>query len=148
TQLTDNTSDDYYPSFSRDGSKIAFVSNRDGNDQIYVMGAVPGAIQSRLTNNTSDNFSPSFSGDGSKIAFASNRDGNSEIYVMNADGSNQTRLSNNAVFDFAPSFGGCAQQLPVIFIHGVAGSRLVDGPPDGNELWLGPLSNRRRLNLF
>ena len=37
---------------------------------------------------------------------------------------------------------------PVIFIHGVAGSRLVDGPPGGDELWLGPLSDRRRLNLF
>ena len=32
--------------------------------------------------------------------------------------------------------------------HGVAGSQLVDGPPSGDELWLGPLSDRRRLNLF
>ena len=30
TRLTNNPADDFYPSFSGDGSKIAFVSNRDG----------------------------------------------------------------------------------------------------------------------
>ena len=55
---------------------------------------------------------------------------------MNADGSNQTRLTNNpAAADVQPSFNGCEQeQNPVIFIHGVAGSELVDGPPSGDEL--------------
>ena len=107
-----------------------------------------GSNQTRLTNNPADDSLPSFSGDGSKIAFISTRDGpNQEIYVMNADGSNQTRLTNNPAGDVSPSFGGCAPN-PVIFIHGVAGSQLVDGPPDGDELWLGPLSYRRRLNLF
>ena len=33
------------------GTKIAFVSNRDGNREIYVMNAVDGSDQTRLTNN-------------------------------------------------------------------------------------------------
>ena len=74
TRLTNNTADDYFPSFSGDGSKIAFVSDRDGGDEIYVMNA-DGSNQTRLTNNTADDFNPSFSGDGSKIAFVSDRDG-------------------------------------------------------------------------
>ena len=77
--------------------KIAFISNRDGNDEIYVMNA-DGSNQTRLTNNPAM-IRPSFSPDGSKIAFVSNRDGNYEIYVMNADGSNQTRLTNNPATD-------------------------------------------------
>src|SRR5262245_7635129 len=38
-QLTTNTAPDGDPSFSPGGSKIAFVSSRDGNQEIYVMNA-------------------------------------------------------------------------------------------------------------
>jgi Tol biopolymer transport system component len=39
-----------YPSWSPDGTKIVFVSTRDGNYEIYVMNA-DGSGQMRLTNN-------------------------------------------------------------------------------------------------
>ena len=85
--------------------KIAFTSNRDGNQEIYVMDAVPGAIPSRLTNNPALDAYPSFSPDGSKIAFMSTRDGNLEIYVMDAvPGAIPSRLTNNAASDGNPSF--------------------------------------------
>jgi len=109
TQLT-NTGSNGYPSFSEDGSKIAFTSDRDGNHEIYLMNA-DGSHQTRLINNAGDDFNPSFSGDGSKIAFTSGRDGNHEIYVMNADGSHQTRLTNNAGDDFNPSFSGDGSKI-------------------------------------
>ena len=66
---------------------------------------------------------------------------------MNADGSNQTPADQQPrrMIYFRHSADA---HNPVIFIHGVSGSRLVDGPPGGDELWLGPLSDRRRLNLF
>ena len=71
--MTNNPADDFSPSISGDGSKIAFVSNRDGGDEIYIMDA-NGSNQTRLTNNPADDSEPSFNGDGSKIAFTSNRD--------------------------------------------------------------------------
>ncbi len=78
--------------------KIAFVSSRSGNDEIYVMDA-DGSNQTRLTDNASLNLDPAFSPDGTKITFTSYRDDpkaeRSEIYVMNADGSNQKRLTNS-----------------------------------------------------
>lgn len=84
-------------------TKIAFYSNRDGNNEIYVMN-VDGTNQTRLTNNLADDANPAWSPDGSKIAFVSNRDGNYEIYVMNPDGTNQTRITNNNANDDNPSW--------------------------------------------
>ena len=55
TRLTNNTADDFMPSISGDGSKIAFSSSRDGNYQIYVMNA-DGSNQTRLTNNAAIDF--------------------------------------------------------------------------------------------
>ncbi|NJD53817.1 MAG: hypothetical protein FIB07_13230 [Candidatus Methanoperedens sp.] len=83
--------------------KIAFVSNRDGNDEIYSMNA-DGTGQTRLTNNTASDVNPAWSSDGTRIAFVSNRDGNNEIYVMNADGSNQQRLTSSTSSDINPTW--------------------------------------------
>jgi Tol biopolymer transport system component len=80
---------------------IAFVSNRAGNDEIYVMKA-DGSGVTRLTKNAANDEQPAWSPDGKKIAFVSNRAGNGEIYSMYADGSSVTRLTNNAGLDRDP----------------------------------------------
>jgi Tol biopolymer transport system component len=72
--------------------KIAFVSNRDGNDEIYVM-SVDGSSLKRLTNDPTNDQHPAWSSDGQRIAFSRNG-----IYVMNADGSSQTRLTEFGEF--------------------------------------------------
>src|SRR4249919_2472787 len=67
--------------------KIVFVSDRDGNAEIYSCNA-DGSNISRLTNNAGIDDQPAWSPDRSHIAFVSDRTGHSEIYIMNADGSN------------------------------------------------------------
>ena len=92
-----------FPTWSPDGTQVAFHSNRDGNMEIYVMDANLSEL-TRLTNNEANDMFPTWSPDGSQIAFHSNRDGNVEIYVMNADGTNQTRLTDNSASDSLPAW--------------------------------------------
>ena len=87
--------------FPGQNGKIAFVSDRDSNTEIYVMNA-NGTNQTNLTNNAADDSAPTWSPNGSKLAFSASRDGNGEIYVMNADGSNQTNLTNHEFSDGRP----------------------------------------------
>jgi serine/threonine protein kinase len=83
--------------------RIAFISNRDGNNEIYAMNS-DGSEVTRLTNNQADDTSPSWSPDGRRINFVSNRDDSYEIYVMNDDGSGITRLTTNQYGDWGPSW--------------------------------------------
>jgi Tol biopolymer transport system component len=54
-RLTINKALDWHPSWSPDGNKIAFQSNRDGQDGIYLMNADGTEVQN-LTNNLGDGF--------------------------------------------------------------------------------------------
>ncbi len=98
-----DTTSNYHPAWSPDGTKIAFGSTRDTNPQIYVMDP-NGSNVVRLTHNSAADGQPAWSPDGTKIAFATDRDGNNEIYVMNANGSVQVNLTNNAGSDLAPAW--------------------------------------------
>jgi Tol biopolymer transport system component len=93
------------------GQKIAFQSNRDGNNfEIYTMN-VDGSDVRQLTTHTAVDVDPVWSPDGSRIAFVSGRDGNGEIYVMNADGSDLTRLTNHPAVDTSPEWSPDGQRI-------------------------------------
>ena len=100
-------------------AQIAFMSERDGNNEIYVMDA-DGGNQRRLTENRRDDWSPSWSPDGKRIVFVSDRDGHpdvipgwftSEIYVMDADGRNPQNLTENPADDGFPSWSPDGKQI-------------------------------------
>jgi Tol biopolymer transport system component len=110
-QLTDSPGLDIEPSWSPDGTQIAFASNRESDTglQIYLMKA-DGSEQQRLGPvQPGDNSHPSWSPDGSQIIFQSKRDtngnvldDNSDLFLMNADGSEITLLVFHSTEDTEP----------------------------------------------
>lgn len=92
--VVDDPSFDADPSFSPDGNRIAFVSGRDGNAEIYSQN-LDGTDLQRLTNHPARDAFPTYSPDGTQIVFNSNReDEKLDVYIMNADGSRVRRLTN------------------------------------------------------
>jgi Tol biopolymer transport system component len=134
-------------SWSPDGTRLAFVSNRSGMPpQIYVMNADGSGVQLRSVAVTGDR-TPAWSPDGSLIAFSRRVSGGSyQLFVMEQSGV-RPRLLTGAYLSDAPlnpdwspdsfeivfSFGycdfyyGCSSELAVLEIIGAETRILVTG---------------------
>ncbi|MDD2715708.1 MAG: right-handed parallel beta-helix repeat-containing protein [Candidatus Wallbacteria bacterium] len=91
-RLTENLALDNNPSFSPDGTKIVFDSDRDGHLQIYLMNS-DGSDQADISGNASNDSEPCFSPVEDRIVFVSDREGSLEIFSMNQDGTEALRLT-------------------------------------------------------
>jgi WD40-like Beta Propeller Repeat/Lysyl oxidase len=111
TRLTRTPANEAAPSLSPDGKRIAFVSDRDGNAEIYVMDTT-GADVSRLTSNPARiDTDPAWSPDGRRIAYASGTSGELDLYVMNADGSAKRGVVVAPGDDAEPAWSPDGRQL-------------------------------------
>lgn len=102
-QLTETSRTDGIVAWSPDGSKIAFVSTRDGNGEVYVIDW-DGANEVRLTDHPAPDTQPRWSPDGTRLVFVSARTGNLELFVMDADGGDLAQLTHHAAADTWPEF--------------------------------------------
>ncbi len=97
TKLTPDTTSASDPAFSPDGARLAFVSQRDGNPEIYVMNA-DGTGATRITNDPQADGRPSFTPDGQALVFQSSRTGGKQqIWTVNVDGTGLTQLTRDSV---------------------------------------------------
>ena len=83
------------PAWSPDGKRIAFVSNRAGGYQVFVMNA-NGTDPTKVTAITGA-YWPTWSPDGKRIAFLG--DLPPDIFVINTDGTGLTNLTNHPARD-------------------------------------------------
>ncbi|HEY0734312.1 MAG TPA: hypothetical protein VGD69_05360, partial [Herpetosiphonaceae bacterium] len=126
------------PVWSPDGKQIAFVSDRDGNPEIYVMNA-DGGEPRNLTQNPERDFDPAWSPDGTRIVFASYRDqpadrsAANDLYIMNADGSEVTRLTDDLARNSAPAFSPDGTRIAFDYFDG---GGIVDGDIAGGEIYI------------
>ncbi len=126
TPLTTDPGYEGEPTFSPDGQTIAYVSDRDGNFEIYLQ-QIAGGPALNLTNNRAADIQPAISPDGREIAFVSNRSSSSDIihaapglplvggdiWVMPALGGPARRIVEN---------GDCPSWTPdgasLLYVHG------------------------------
>ncbi len=95
-QLTNDDTNNMSPKVSPDGSQIAYLSNRDGNQEVYTM-SLDGSNQKRLTSNDIQEWGPAWSTDGTKVFFSSqNVHGFYDLYKANKDGSSIKKVLNSA----------------------------------------------------
>lgn len=155
TPLTrDSAAQQLDPAPSPDGSRVAYVTDRDGNLELYLMNA-DGSNPQRLTNSTATEGAPSWTPDGGKIVYASNAAGAAtgtfHIWIMNADGSGQRQLTQGASNDFQPAVSPDGKTVAFtsdrdggsnynIYLMGVDGSNphqfTKEPVPETSPVWL------------
>ena len=81
--MTSGPFDDREPSWSRDGSRIAFSSDRSGNYDIWDLEVASGAVR-QMTSNPANDFAPAWSPVDSTIAFVSEREDRRGVWTVDA----------------------------------------------------------------
>ncbi|WP_338845687.1 Tol-Pal system beta propeller repeat protein TolB [Massilia sp. W12] len=98
------------PTWSPDGTKLAYVSFEMRKPVVYVQNLVT-TKRTIVANYKGNNSAPAWSPDGNHLAVALTRDGLTQIYMVNADGSGLRRLTHSSGIDTEPRFSPDGQSI-------------------------------------
>jgi eukaryotic-like serine/threonine-protein kinase len=101
-KLIASTRADGSPDFSPDGSRIVFVSDRSGHNEIWVCNT-DGSNPVQLTSLEGSSGSPRWFPDGRRIVFDSDKEGHTEVYATDITTFVPQRLTNESSDDVTPS---------------------------------------------
>ncbi|MGB7543958.1 MAG: Tol-Pal system beta propeller repeat protein TolB [Burkholderiales bacterium] len=99
------------PTWSPDGTRLAYVSFQQKKAVIYVQSLSAGRQPAPVANYRGSNSAPAWSPDGRQLAVVLSKDGGSQIFLMNADGTNVRRLTHSEAIDTEPFFAPDGQWL-------------------------------------
>jgi TolB protein len=120
------------PSWSPDGTRLAYVSFEQKKPVVYVQSLTTGARRA-VANFWGSNSAPTWSPDGRRLAVVLTKDGGSQIYVVGADGGEATRLTRSTAIDTEPNFSPDGQLL--LFTSDRGGSPQIYGmSTSGNDV--------------
>lgn len=136
-ELTDSSGMILNFSWSPDGTRIVFDSDREDKDEIYVID-VESLIWTQLTANDVWDSDPAWSPKGSEIAFVSTREGDYAIYIMDVEGSAVRKLTAGQTPAWSPdgsriAFSVHNDGMFVINADGSGVHRLTDSSVHGYD---------------
>ena len=119
--------------------RLAFTSDRDDDEEIYLLDLETGA-QTNLTESFGSDRDPAWSPDGTRIAFTSARNGFDEIFLMDDDGGD---LIGTGVSGFHPAWSPDGRWIAYATGGGIAVYELATGsdwpvtfdPSDAHPTW-------------
>lgn len=129
-QVTNHPGADTLPRLTVGSTKVVFVSDRDGNDEIYAANP-DGTDLVRLTDNSAKDTLPDWSPDGHQIIFSAQRTGSGDLYLMNADGTGLRQITGDSAEDTYPTWSPDGTQLLWIRLYPIVRNR-----PQEGELWV------------
>ncbi len=98
------------PSWSPDGTRLAYVSFENKKPVVYVHSLASGK-RVVVANFKGSNSAPAWAPDGRKLAVVLSKDGGSQIFTVNADGSGAQRLTNSNAINTEPAFSPDGQHV-------------------------------------
>jgi Tol biopolymer transport system component len=100
--LTHGSSRDRQPTYSPDGRRILFTSNRGGNLDLWMADVATGSLR-QITDDAAEDWDPAFSPDGERIVWSSDRGGHLEVWSAAADGSGAQQVTQDGLDAENPS---------------------------------------------
>jgi TolB protein len=141
---------DYWPAWSPDGQSVVYVSERDGDPELFIspVDSAGSAQAIQLTFNDESDRLPAWSPDGSRIAFAAVRNGVEAIHIVNADGSHERPVTAQPLKGTAPAWSPDGRRIAFVGWNAEdqPGIYLVGPEPDTLEMlwqgeaWMGSLT--------
>ncbi len=90
--LTSHRANDLRPRWSPDGTRVAFHSDLEGSNDIFIVNADGSGLR-RITDHPGEDFDPDWMPDG-RLVFASDRDGDQNIWIMDLDSGATSQLTH------------------------------------------------------
>ena len=120
--------------FSPDAGRIAFVSDRSGDPQIWVAGRDGSGLQQFTSLRAAQMGVSGWSPDGANIGFDAAIDGNSDVYVVGSDGGNLRRLTTEAARDGIPSWSADGRWIYFTSTRAGVNPDIWRMTPDGGQV--------------
>jgi len=165
---TDDRADDFDPAWSPVDDRIAFVSKRTGNNDIWTTNSIGHSTGNLTHDSSASDRAPAWSPNGESIVFVSNRRGNDDVFVMHS-GQDVTPVAATSAAEDYPAWSPDGRYIAFqtlrdgnweIYVSQVDGAglrRITDDPaadtrpawsPDGKQLvFVSDRSGNRQLYI-
>ena len=132
-QLTDDSTTNQHPAWSPDGTTIAFISNRNGSNEIWLMNPDGTNVRQITDTPTLWEENPNWSPDGARLAYDACQSAtfpcpgtpNNEIFSIRANGTGRNRLTVSLGIDANPAWSPDGTQITF----------RSDRAPNGTQIW-------------